>query len=148
MTLLDEALEDLQSIADGRKAETVFYRQRNGFTTAQRDELAAGVLEIRSLMRGLRNALDVQPNDRDARDRVWSQCEVICDYLEEVSGHQLLRYGAPDPQKADLVTARMREIQARLQSLSDLAWSSRGVGSPGGVVDPEEGEAADPYGSI
>jgi hypothetical protein len=148
MALLDEALEKIQPIAEGRKAETVFYRQRNGFTTAQRGELAAGVSEIRSLMRGLRDALDVRPSDRDARDRVWSQCEVMCDCLEEVSGRQLLRYGAPDPEKADLVTARMREIQARLQSLSDLAWTSRAVGLPSGVVDPEEGEAADPHGSI
>ena len=149
MTLLDEALEGFEPIAEGREVETVFYRHLNGFSTAQRGKLAAGVSDIRSLMRGLRDTLEVRPDDRDLRDLVWGRCAVMCDYLEEGAGPHLLRYGTPDPERADLVTARVREIEARLRSLADLASGGRAVGSPSGVVDPDEvGEAASPHGGI
>ena len=148
MTLLDEALDEFQSIAEGREAETVFYRQRNGFTTAQRGKLAVGVSEIRSLMRGLRDALDVRPDGRDARNLVWVHCAVLCDYLQEVAGPQLLRYGVPDPEKADLATALMREIEARLQSLGDLSSSGGTVGPLDGVAGPTEEEAGNSHGSV
>jgi len=125
MMQLDEVLEGVDAIAEGRESATVFYRKHNSYTPAERDRLRALITRVRTRMEALRERLAFTPEERTARHLVWCHCAVVSDYLEEVSGTGLLRYGAPNPAEADAATKEMRRIQGLLRDIAELASDNR-----------------------
>ncbi len=114
---VEEALDRIDAVVEGRESRGVFARVQNTYTQAERRRLGELASRIPARMETLRERFSAEPDVLNARRLIWSHCAVVSDYLEEVSGDGLFRYGQPDPIEARFATEKLREIQALLGEL-------------------------------
>ena len=129
ITLLDEALCEIQEWADGRARSSVLYEERNRLTPKQREAIRAELQQVRAVLRELRDRFGLEPTIQDAGSAICASCAALWAYLVELEGKHLRRYGAPPPGLTECLDPKVAELIERLQRISTIARAS---GTEGG----------------
>jgi len=120
LTLLDEALCEIDQWAKGREVRSVLYQERNVLTPRQRKQLLSEVEEVRDVLQHLREDMGLEGKVQDGAARIWSLCAGQWEHLVELEGKHLRRYGSPPPQLVHYLEPKVAELIHRLSRISDL----------------------------
>ena len=132
LTLLDEAICQIEQFVQGRQIKSVFVGETNTLTPSQRIALGVEISAIRDMLRQLRADLHFIVSPRDAADIVQGECNGQWEPLSELNGRYLRAYGAVAEGLAEYLDPKADEVLRRLQRMAAICADSRHVAAPRG----------------
>ena len=88
---------NLNRIARGHEIRSALYEHVNHLTPAQRKRLAPLVVEMKDVVRELKEVLGLDGKVREVEKLITTTCTVEWISLTEIGGKYLGRYGKPPP---------------------------------------------------
>jgi hypothetical protein len=120
LTLLDEALNELEQWGHGREIRSVLYMETNTLSPEQRKAILSEVKNMRERLLELRNTLHLEGSTRDAVRTIRGQCSSVWVNLSELQGRHLSRYGEPPLGLAEYLEPRIEELIGHMRYISRL----------------------------
>lgn len=118
--LLDEALCEFESWANGRETRSALYREKNDLSPERREKILGEVAQMRDMLRELRDTLGLDGTVRSATKEIWGRCLGLWDHLAELETRYLRRYGEPPPGLAEYLDPKAVRLLELLQGISSL----------------------------
>jgi len=121
LTMLDEALGEIEEWAHGRARRSILYQERNRLTRKQREGIRAEVQHLRALLRELSDHFGLEPTVEDAAQAIRASCAALWQYLVETEAKHLRRYGDLPPGLGEYLDPKVEELIEGMQRISDTA---------------------------
>jgi len=121
LLLLDEALCQFEQWAEGREIVSVLYREQNDLSARQRRSILSEIAKMRKVLEELREALGLEAETEAVAHLIRSRCSVMWEYLVELEGKRLRRYGELLPGLAEYLDGRVAELTVRLGRILDAS---------------------------
>ncbi|NLH51182.1 MAG: hypothetical protein GX444_21620 [Myxococcales bacterium] len=118
--LLDQALCEFRSWAEGREYKSVFYEEVNNLGPERRDALLKEVEYLQARLREVQNALQLEGHAVRATESIRSHATSLWLYLVELGGKYLRGYGDPSPELLAFLDPRVRELLQGVQHIGDI----------------------------
>jgi len=122
--IVDEALCEMEQWANGREQCSVLYRESNTLSTEQRQRLLGQIMEMRATIQGLKDVLDLQERVESAIDAIRSKCWGFWEYLVELKGRHLSRYGDVPVELEQYIDPQVDRL---IQGLIDISETVRRI---------------------
>jgi len=132
LTLLDEAICQIEQFVQGRQIKSVLVAETNRLTPSQRKALAIEIGAIRDMLRQLRADLHFVVSPRDAADIVRGECNGLWEPITEMNSRYLRAYGDVAEGIAACLDPKADEILQRLHRMAAICADSWHVAAPRG----------------
>jgi hypothetical protein len=120
LTLLDEALCKFVEWAQGREIRAVLYAEDNDLSPRQREEILAGVNDIRQLMGELRDDLELEIHSQSATKAIIASCYILWVDVLESTGKHLRGFGEPPQELVNYLDPKLHRILQYIDSIKVL----------------------------
>ncbi len=121
LAILDEHLCEFESYSKGHEIHSALYEMRNHLTPAQRKRLASLVVEMKDVVRELKDVLGLDGKVREVGKLITTTCTVEWISLTEIGGKYLGRYGKPPPGLVEYLDPKLEFLIQRLRAVSRIA---------------------------
>jgi hypothetical protein len=124
LIFLDEALCEFEERAEGREQRSVFYSERNTFSTFSGSRFSPKLPGCGKRPR-LRDDLGLAGRVRGAANDIWGKCTILSVNLMELEGRYLARYGEPPEELVEYLDPRIKRLIASVNRIFQLVEKSR-----------------------
>jgi hypothetical protein len=121
LSILDETLGVFLRWTAGREERSVLYRENNDLVAAERQAINAEVEAMRSLIRGMRDDLDLEERVHDARRDIQARAGMSWESLCELDAKHLKGYGDVPTELIEYLGPRVGELIERLNRIRGTA---------------------------
>jgi hypothetical protein len=118
LRLLDEALCEFRSWAEGRASRSALREEKNDLSEEQRAGILAETDRMMAILLAIRNDLGLEPRVEVAAERIRVRLATVWIHLIELSGNKLWGYGIPP---AELVQYLEPNVQQLLKCIGQIA---------------------------
>jgi hypothetical protein len=121
---LDKVMCEFDQWSKGYEVRSVLYEMRNTLSHEQRQRIAVEIAHVRTMLRSIRDRLELPVTVRSADRSIVSFCAVLWSSLVELEGRRLRRYGEVPPGLAEYLDPKVATLSERLQSIADIVAGS------------------------
>jgi len=114
LTILDEALCEVEQWANGRELHSVFYNERNRLQAWQRQEILSEIAQMRIQLQELKETLHLEPRVEDAGTAIRGRCSGLWEHIVELKAKHLRRYGDVPSELGDYIDPKAEQLIQRI----------------------------------
>jgi hypothetical protein len=139
LKIVDERLCEFEQIANGREIRSVFYRESNDLTDAQRARLLDQIARARRIMLRIRDTLHLEPGVYSLSRQVRGAGSSLWESLIETQSRRLAVYGRVPPALADYIDPALDRLIACVLSITSAAGAQADGAGAEGEEGPDDG---------
>ncbi len=118
--LLDKAVCEFRSWAEGRACRSVLHEEENNLTPDQRKAILEETDRILSLLRAMRDELGLETRVEVAAETMRIRLATIWVNLMDLGGDHLRGYGKPPEELVRYLEPKVRELLAHVDRLGEV----------------------------